>query len=178
MINQRTKTKATQKQHSHVKTLTQASKMVRKSINKPTLVIVFLLLAFYAFFNTKLNSADTLFVSRENAIVFPGNSSPVKVYMYDLPRKFTYGVIEIFAMARGGLKGPVDDVSMLKYPGHQHRAEWYLFADLNRPDRTGSPVTRVLDPAEADLFYVPFFSSLSLTVKPIRAANVTGDGLG
>ncbi|CAL5346697.1 unnamed protein product [Camellia sinensis] len=178
MINQRTKTRATQKQHSHVKTLTQASKMVRKSINKPTLVIVFLLLAFYAFFNTKLNSADTLFVSRENAIVFPRNSSPVKVYMYDLPRKFTYGVIESFAMARGGLKGPVDDVSVLKYPGHQHRAEWYLFADLNRPDRTGSPVTRVLDPAEADLFYVPFFSSLSLTVKPIRAANVAGDGLG
>ncbi|KAL7210840.1 hypothetical protein ACSBR2_013834 [Camellia fascicularis] len=178
MINQRTKTGATQKQHSHVKTLTLASKMVRKSIIKPTLVIVFLLLAFYAFFNTKLNSADTLFVSRENAIVFPGNSSPVKVYMYDLPRKFTYGVIESFAMARGGLKGPVDDVSVLKYPGHQHRAEWYLFADLNRPDRTGSPVTRVLDPAEADLFYVPFFSSLSLTVKPIRAANVAGDGLG
>ncbi|CAL5345597.1 unnamed protein product [Camellia sinensis] len=98
--------------------------------------------------------------------------------MHDLPRKFTYGVIESFAMARGGLKGPVDDVSVLKYPGHQLPAEWYLFADLNRPDRTGSPVTRVLDPAEADLFYVPFFSSLSLAVNPIRAVNMAGDGLG
>ncbi|XP_028109252.1 probable arabinosyltransferase ARAD1, partial [Camellia sinensis] len=124
----------------------------------------------------------------QNAVVFPGNSFPVKVYMHDLPRKFTYGVIESFAMARGGLKGSVDDVSVLKYPRHQHSAEWYLFADLNRPDRTSSPVTRVLDPAEADLFYVPFFSSLSLAVNPIRAANEKiqslqtmdndGDGLG
>ncbi|CAL5411862.1 unnamed protein product [Camellia sinensis] len=116
---------------------------------------------------------------------FPGNSFPVKVYMHDLPRKFTYGVIESFAMARGGLKGPVDDVSVLKADRTGSPvtrvldpAEWYLFADLNRPDRTGSPVTRVLDPAEADLFYVPFFSSLSLVVNPIRAANMAGDGLG
>ncbi|KAL7175629.1 hypothetical protein ACSBR2_029262 [Camellia fascicularis] len=57
-------------------------------------------------------------------------------------------------MARGGLKGPVDDVSVLKYPGHQHPAEWYLFADLNWPDR------------------------IDFTVNPIQAANVAGDGLG
>lgn len=49
-------------------------------------------------------------------------------------------------------------------------AEWYLFSDLSRPDseRAGSPVVRVLDPEEADLFFVPFFSSLSLIVNPVR----------
>ncbi|GLT54387.1 hypothetical protein SLA2020_275890 [Shorea laevis] len=71
-------------------------------------------------------------------------------------------------MARGGR--PVDDVTLLKYPGHQHMAEWYLFSDLIRPEpeRVGSPVVRVLDPDEADLFYVPYFSSLSLIVNPAR----------
>lgn len=52
-------------------------------------------------------------------------------------------------------------------------AEWYLFSDLSRPDseRTGSPVVRVSDPEEADLFFVPFFSSLSLIVNPVRPAG-------
>jgi len=53
-------------------------------------------------------------------------------------------------------------------------AEWYLFSDLSRPDseRTGSPVVRVSDPEEADLFFVPFFSSLSLIVNPVRPAGL------
>lgn len=47
-------------------------------------------------------------------------------------------------------------------------AEWYLFLDLIRPEpeRVGSPIVRVSDPEEADLFYVAFFSSLSLIVNP------------
>lgn len=54
-------------------------------------------------------------------------------------------------------------------------AEWYLFSDLVRheSDRRGSPIARVLDPDEADLFYVPFFSSLSLIVNPIRPPGST-----
>ncbi|XP_048442980.1 probable arabinosyltransferase ARAD1 [Pyrus x bretschneideri] len=51
--------------------------------------------------------------------------------------------------------------------------ERYLFRDLLKPEseRVGSPVERVLDPEEADLFYVPFFSSLSLIVNPARPAS-------
>ncbi|CAL9241901.1 unnamed protein product, partial [Arabidopsis halleri] len=71
-----------------------------------------------------------------------------KVYMYDLPTNFTHAVIK----QHGGEKS--DDVTGLKYPGHQH--EWYLYSDLTRPEieRVGSPIVRVFDPAEADLFYV------------------------
>ncbi|KAK4491511.1 hypothetical protein RD792_002261 [Penstemon davidsonii] len=92
--------------------------------------------------------------------------------MYDLPRRFTYGVIESYAAARGGQS--VADDALLKYPGNQHSAEWYLFTDLKRPsgERVDSAVIRVMDPEEADLFYVPFFSSLSLVVNPIRPATV------
>ncbi|TQD86358.1 hypothetical protein C1H46_028116 [Malus baccata] len=51
--------------------------------------------------------------------------------------------------------------------------EWYLFQDLlkTESERVGSPVERVLDPEEANLFYVLFFSSLSLIVNPARPAS-------
>ncbi|GAB4829514.1 hypothetical protein Ancab_019187 [Ancistrocladus abbreviatus] len=170
------------------------SKMVRRSLFlKRTLATILVFLALYAFFNTFILSpfspnsspddADPSLSSRtsfnldEDGNHFPPDSKRVKVYMYDLPRKFTYGVIESYAMARGGLKRPVDDVSKLKYPGNQHPAEWYLFSDLmkDEKERIGSPVVRVTDPEEADLFYVPFFSSLSLVVNPIRPNGVGGN---
>lgn len=96
--------------------------------------------------------------------------------MYDLPRRFTYGVIEQHAIVRGGIKKPVDDVTKLKYPGHQHMHEWYLLSDLTRPEieRVGSPIVRVFDPVEADLFYVSAFSSLSLIVNSGRPGSGSG----
>lgn len=95
----------------------------------------------------------------------------VKIFMYDLPRKFTYGVIEHYLRARGVLKAdsPVNNDSELHYPGNQHSAEWWLFSHLSSMDdeeeMTNSSVIRTLDPHHADLFYVPFFSSLSLVVN-------------
>lgn len=88
--------------------------------------------------------------------------------MYDLPRNFTYGVIESYNLARGGER--VEDDALLKYPGTQHAAEWHLFTSLLLPnhDRAGSSVIPVSDPEQADLFYVPFFSSLSLVVNPVN----------
>ncbi|XP_059440225.1 probable arabinosyltransferase ARAD1 [Corylus avellana] len=177
------------------RTQTLISAMGRKSsLLKQTLATILIILVVYALLNTFLspansfssgssrlentlplsyvNSASINEFSRDNMQSFPGNSAPrLKVYLYDLPRRFTHGVIEHHSMARGGR--PVNDVTLLKYPGHQHMAEWYLFSDLIRPEpeRVGSPVVRVLDPDEADLFYVPYFSSLSLIVNPARAAQ-------
>ncbi|KAG7532697.1 Exostosin-like [Arabidopsis thaliana x Arabidopsis arenosa] len=92
--------------------------------------------------------------------------------MYDLPANFTHGVVE----KHGGEKS--DDVTGLKYPGHQHMHEWYLYSDLTRPEieRVGSPIVRVFDPAEADLFYVAAFSSLSLVVNSGRPGFGSGFG--
>ncbi|KAL1321055.1 hypothetical protein HN51_065785 [Arachis hypogaea] len=100
------------------------------------------------------------------------SSSAIKVYMYDLPIRFTYGVIAARSASRGG--GTPENLTSLSYPGHQHMGEWFLFLDMNRPesDRIGSPVTRVMDPEEAELFYVPFFSSLSQLVS----TSQQGDG--
>ena len=172
--------------------------MARKtSLLKQTLATILIILVVYALLNTFLSPTNSSSSSsslsklgttlpfrypnsafteggfpRENSDAFLGKSAPprLRVYLYELPRRFTHGVIEHHSIARGGQ--PVDDVSVLKYPGHQHMAEWYLFTDLIRPDseRVGSSVIKVVDPDEADVFYVPFFSSLSLIVNPVRAA--------
>ncbi|KAL6856124.1 hypothetical protein ACP4OV_018926 [Aristida adscensionis] len=107
--------------------------------------------------------------------------APVRIYMYDLPAKFTYGVVRSYTAARAP-SGSADPAAalpdeQLRYPGHQHSAEWWLFRDLLRRGPRDRPVARVGDPRGADLFYVPFFSSLSLVVNPVRppvAANASG----
>ncbi|KAJ4821993.1 putative arabinosyltransferase arad1 [Turnera subulata] len=145
----------------------------------------FILVLIYAVFNTFLSpdaTASPSFATEqkvylEDAQAFAaaagkitannnaGETPKAKVFMYDLPKRFTSGIIEHHALARGS-----SDPSKATYPGHQHMGEWYMFADLNRPqeERLGSPVVKVNDPEEADLFYVPVFSSLSLIVNPSR----------
>lgn len=153
--------------------------MPRKPMLKPTLTFAFLLSVslfalYYSFLNPFTpnlnNNTKYLLGSGENV---RNSQNRVKIFMYDLPRKFTYGVIEKYEEARGSKDKKKDD-ALFKYPGHQHSAEWHLFRDLNRPshERVDSAVTRVDDPEEADLFYVPFFSSLSLVVNINRAGSL------
>ncbi|KAF8080145.1 hypothetical protein N665_0972s0006 [Sinapis alba] len=138
-----------------------------------SLLSVFLLFlfinTFFFFFFPSFHS-DSSSIHGEG-LYFPRKSHKTRVYMYDLSTSFTYGVIEQHSIARGGEK--YNDVTGLKYPGYYHMHEWYLFSDLTRPDmdRVGSPVVRVFDPAEADLFYVPSFSSLNLFVNSGRPGS-------
>ncbi|KAI3700227.1 hypothetical protein L2E82_44848 [Cichorium intybus] len=143
------------------------TKMGRRSILKPTLATILLIFALYAFFNTSIypHTDNTLPIHTNPQIP----QKAVSIYMYDLPRRFTYGVIDSYTIARGGT--PDQDVTKLKFPGNQHAAEWHLFSDLNNPKRSRSYVTRVSNPDEADLFYVPFFSSLSLVANPRGGAG-------
>ncbi|CAI9090562.1 OLC1v1025362C1 [Oldenlandia corymbosa var. corymbosa] len=156
-----------------------------RSFLKPTLTLAsvislslfVLYFAFFSPFSPNFNHTNRIdsHSSPGSLSGSPGNGDarPVKIYMYDLPRKYTYGVIESYAKARGG-PDPKGNDALLKYPGNQHSAEWYLFRDLNRPsrERVDSAVTRVDDPEEADLFYVPFFSSISLVVNMNRPGAV------
>ncbi|XP_076912057.1 putative arabinosyltransferase ARAD1 [Bidens hawaiensis] len=140
-------------------------KMGRRSMLNLTLVSILFILALYAVFYTPIQSNS----SPSNSQLF--QTPTARIYMYDLPRRFTYGVIQSYEIARGGTGGD------LKYPGNQHAAEWHLFLHLNNKSRSGSGyVTRVLDPEEADLFYVPFFSSLSLVANPVRGNNNNKQG--
>lgn len=96
----------------------------------------------------------------------PPQTPRPKIFLYETPRRFTHGVVENYLRSRGRPPSPP------RYPGHQHSAEWHLLADLLNPRRPpSSPLRRVADPAQADLFFVPFFSSLSLAVNPARGTN-------
>ncbi|XP_072989159.1 probable arabinosyltransferase ARAD1 [Typha latifolia] len=163
-------------------TLTLA-RMARRSLLKPTLFTALSLLALYSIFHASLSPPHrfpSVAVSQQNHLL---SSPSTKIYLYDLPSKFTYGVIRSYLLARSSsspaaASAAAKEDSDLRYPGHQHSAEWWLFSDLIRRDRPpGSLIVRVDDPADADLFYVPFFSSLSLVVNPIRPPGV-GEGAG
>uniref|UniRef100_A0A5B7BX44 Putative arabinosyltransferase ARAD1 n=1 Tax=Davidia involucrata TaxID=16924 RepID=A0A5B7BX44_DAVIN len=96
------------------------------------------------------------------------NQAILRVYMYDLPAEFHFGLL--------GWKGSANrmwpDVSnpnrILPYPGGlnlQHSMEYWLTLDLlssNTPNvvRPCSAI-RVQNSSQADIVFVPFFSSLS-----------------
>ncbi|KAI3463974.1 hypothetical protein Pfo_020637 [Paulownia fortunei] len=92
----------------------------------------------------------------------------LRVYMYDLPPKFHFGLL--------GWKGnenqtwpSVDDRNTIpSYPGGlnlQHSAEYWLTLDLLASNNANvvrpCSAIRVKNSSEADVIFVPFFSSLS-----------------
>lgn len=100
----------------------------------------------------------------------PG-SSPLRVYMYELPRRFHVGMMDKrpntddnAAVTAQNLP-PWPDRSGLR---KQHSVEYWMMASLlysggggEENGTTTREAIRVLDPESADVFFVPFFSSLS-----------------
>ncbi|XP_008807354.2 probable arabinosyltransferase ARAD1 [Phoenix dactylifera] len=90
----------------------------------------------------------------------------LKVFMYDMPPEFHFGLLDW--VADGKSVWPDIQTKIPSYPGGlnlQHSIEYWLTLDLlssRFPDRSG-PCTavRVKDSCEADVVFVPFFSSLS-----------------
>ncbi|XP_057486979.1 probable arabinosyltransferase ARAD1 [Actinidia eriantha] len=99
----------------------------------------------------------------------PGNNtpcrtgSPLRVFMYDLPRRFNVGMMS----RRSSVEVPVTAGNLPPWPSNsglkkQHSVEYWMMASLLWDG--GGPIreaVRVLDPDSADVFFVPFFSSLS-----------------
>lgn len=101
-------------------------------------------------------------LSQPNLSVPCYTGSPLRVYMYDLPKRFNVGM----------LKRPYSDLppvtaeTLPPWPANglkqQHSVEYWMMASLlyKGNDDTREAV-RVLDAKLADVFFVPFFSSLS-----------------
>ncbi|KAK4770109.1 hypothetical protein SAY87_030641 [Trapa incisa] len=94
----------------------------------------------------------------------------LKVYMYDLPPEFHFGLLDW--KAGGGDTGrkvwPDIQGKVPSYPGGlnmQHSIEYWLTLDLLYSEfassMEGRSAVRVLNSSEADVVFVPFFSSLS-----------------
>lgn len=85
--------------------------------------------------------------------------------MYDLPRRFNIGMLD----RRSSSEIPVTVRNLPRWPANsglkkQHSVEYWMMASLLYDEDYGNQTNeavRVLDPELADVFFVPFFSSLS-----------------
>ncbi|KAF8403473.1 hypothetical protein HHK36_011577 [Tetracentron sinense] len=94
------------------------------------------------------------------------NRTVLKVFMYNLPPEFHFELLDW--KAEGENVWPNLQTKVPYYPGGlnlQHSIEYWLTLDLlssRFPDVTGArSALRVLNSREADVIFVPFFSSLS-----------------
>ncbi|CAI9108693.1 OLC1v1008360C1 [Oldenlandia corymbosa var. corymbosa] len=96
------------------------------------------------------------------------NREPLKVFMYDLPSEFHFKLLGW--NANGNSVWPdIRSSGIPAYPGGlnlQHSIEYWLTLDLLSSefagDLSGRSSVRVKNSSEADVVFVPFFSSLSL----------------
>lgn len=135
--------------------------------------LLFLLVSFSVFFSSDLRSPFSSFSLPSSASLRPRCSDigggarppPLRVFMYDLPRRFNLGMFgrgahrEVPAAEGVGGFPPWPKTSGLK---KQHSVEYWMMVSL-MPGGSGegAEAVRVLDGEEADVFFVPFFSSLS-----------------
>ncbi|XP_024398479.1 probable arabinosyltransferase ARAD1 [Physcomitrium patens] len=95
------------------------------------------------------------------------DSAKLKVFLYDLPPKFHYGMIPEFTPEESQI-WPRNVSNIPRYPGglyQQHSPEYWLISDLvtsDMPERS-TPCTafRVKNWQIADVILIPFFASLS-----------------
>lgn len=107
----------------------------------------------FSLFDSPLSKATPCFTESE----------PLKVYMYDLEMKYNVGLLK----GSHYNAAPVTIETLPEWPKYtglrkQHSVEYWMLASLlyASNDETREAV-RVLDPESADVFFVPFFSSLS-----------------
>ncbi|KAM7251846.1 hypothetical protein ACFE04_023729 [Oxalis oulophora] len=110
-------------------------------------------------------------IPKQSSSSSSSSCSPLKVFMYDLPRRFNVGMMNHNYNSSALLTTlpPWPKSSGLR---NQHSVEYWLMASLlynnnnnynnnNATNHNYMEALRVLDPDSADVFFVPFFSSLS-----------------
>lgn len=88
---------------------------------------------------------------------------PLKVYVYQMPSKFTYDLLWLFRNTYKQTFNLTSNGSPVHRLIEQHSIDYWLWADLIAPEseRQLKNVVRVHQQEEADLFYVPFFTTIS-----------------
>ncbi|KAL9243238.1 hypothetical protein vseg_017150 [Gypsophila vaccaria] len=96
------------------------------------------------------------------------NKALLRVYMYDMPPEFHFGLLEWKAGPNRIWPDVSNPSQVPRYPGGlnlQHSIEYWLTLDLLSSNIKGivrpCTVIRVESPSEADFIFVPFFASLS-----------------
>ncbi|XP_044483584.1 probable arabinosyltransferase ARAD1 [Mangifera indica] len=88
---------------------------------------------------------------------------PIRVYVYEMPRKFTYDLLWLFRNTYKETSNLTSNGSPVHRLIEQHSIDYWLWADLIAPEseRLLKNVVRVNRQEEADLFYIPFFTTIS-----------------
>ncbi|KAI4388034.1 hypothetical protein MLD38_000410 [Melastoma candidum] len=89
---------------------------------------------------------------------------PVRVYVYEMPRKFTYDLLKLFSNTYRDTTNLTSNGSPVHRLIEQHSIDYWLWADLLAPDSERpirNTVVRVYEQEDADLFYIPFFTTIS-----------------
>ncbi|XP_012469990.1 probable arabinosyltransferase ARAD1 isoform X1 [Gossypium raimondii] len=88
---------------------------------------------------------------------------PIRVYVYQMPNKFTYNLLWLFRNTYRETSNLTSNGSPVHRLIEQHSIDYWLWADLIAPEseRLLKNVVRVHRQEEADLFYVPFFTTIS-----------------
>lgn len=97
---------------------------------------------------------------------------PLRVYMYDIPQKFNLGMMK----PGSHWELPWSERKVPQWPSRsglkrQHSVEYWMMLYLLDSDvRKGEEraAVRVANPAQADVFFVPFFSSLSFNTHGVN----------
>lgn len=88
---------------------------------------------------------------------------PLRVYVYDMPSKFTFDLLWLFHNTYQETANLTSNGSPVHRLIAQHSIDYWLWADLIAPEseRQLKTVVRVHRQEEADLFYIPFFTTIS-----------------
>ncbi|KAF3441280.1 hypothetical protein FNV43_RR15193 [Rhamnella rubrinervis] len=90
-------------------------------------------------------------------------NTPIRVYVYEMPSKFTYDLLWLFRDTYRQTSNLTSNGSPVHRLIEQHSIDYWLWADLIAPEsqRLLKSVVRVYQQEEADLFYIPFFTTIS-----------------
>ncbi|CAL4973507.1 unnamed protein product [Urochloa decumbens] len=90
-------------------------------------------------------------------------AGPLRVYVYEMPSKFTYDLLRLFRDSYRETDNLTSNGSPVHRLIEQHSIDYWLWADLIAPEsqRLLKSVVRVQRQEEADIFYVPFFTTIS-----------------
>jgi hypothetical protein len=123
--------------------------------------------------NGRPDDSSSASASGATAVRCDPRAAAVRVFMYDMPPEFHFGLLGWSPPSPASVWPDVTDGSLPppRYPGglnQQHSVEYWLTLDLlSSSSFSLSPpcgrhsAVRVTDPRDADLVFVPFFASLS-----------------
>ncbi|KAG8365908.1 hypothetical protein BUALT_Bualt17G0020900 [Buddleja alternifolia] len=119
----------------------------------------------------------SFFPQLNNATACRPRSPPLRVYMYDLPPRFNVGLMD--PTFPDNVPVTAANLPVWKWNlglRKQHSVEYWMMASLlyeqNDEFRLTREAIRVMDPDTADVFFVPFFSSLSFNVHVHNMAEL------